>query len=546
MTSLPKIALSMLISVIIFAGCLLFSFAGGFKFIEVQYWTPRVIGNINNNLEEIKSSYGEYWTTLDECFREFLSAKSVTSYIETEPSKENMDERDRLCGILFQKNPGLDGIRLIENDGIHIHYSTFQEDVYKEAEELITYANYTDRVPFSILEAGDNEKNTKVYFDNSRNRLIFSYPFYDVYTACRGTMVFYVAGDDFTRFLISKDVVSLNTRGAVLSPTGFVFNIPLSGRNILIQEIQERWAKRNGNIEQLIESDVKKENLFVIYTTNKEGIKIGWICNQEEFEFSEVEKVSLLICFFITIFLIIFLLFNMRHDDMVIIRRRLRKFQYGLLKEYIERKDTKDWKSLSKEIASRRMDLNDEIKKSLGNRGKKHSEEIDLMLEESWQDIMAAVGASSGRILVEKKVDDKEKETESLHVEEIEKNEIIEEVEELEEVAEAEPIEAEDVEEISELDSIEEAEEVEELEEIPDAESVEDEIQEVDLSSFIDNENDAKEKDEIIEQSFSEYVKDKDLPIERVIPSNADEIKQKSKDSFSIANLNFSNLDGEK
>ena len=549
MTSLPKIALSMLISVVVFAGCLLFTFAGGFRIIEVQYYTPRVIGNINNRLEKIKSVYGDYFSAMDEQFRKFLSERSVASYIEREPSKENMDERDNLCGLLFQKNSGLDGIRLIENDGIQIHYSTFQEDVLKESVDLITYSNYTDRIPFTLIEAGDGEKTTKVYFDNAKNRLLFSYPFYDVYTACRGTMVFYVAGDDFTRFLIGKDIVSLNARGTVLSPAGFVFNIPLTGRNMLIQEIQVRWEKRHENIEHLIESDVKKENLFVVSTTNENGIKIGWICSQDEFEFSETEKISLLICLFITVFLIIFLLFNIRHDDMVLIRRRIRKFQYGLLKEYIERKDTSDWKSLSKEIASRRMDVNDEIKRSLGRRGKKHSVEIDVMLEESWQDIMSAVGATSGRILVERKADAPAENvvTEvipSVPVEKISKSEPVEEVEELEEIEEAEPVE--EVEELEEIEEAEPVEEVEELEEVVEAEPVEESGDGfVDVADFMGEDDSSKEPDVIIEQTYSEYAKEERFPAEREIPANADEIRQKSKNSFSVVDLNFSNLDGE-
>ncbi|WP_407399790.1 hypothetical protein [Treponema sp.] len=508
MTSLPKIALSMLISVIVFAGCLFFSFAGGFRLIEVQYYTPRVIGNINDRLEKIKSSYGDYFTDMDEQFRKFLSEPSVSSYIEREPSRENMDERDNLCGLLFQKNAGLDGMRLIENDGIHVHFSTFQDDVLTESTDLITYANYTDRIPFALIEAGDGEKNTKVYFDNAKNRLLFSYPFYDVYTACRGTMVFYVAGDDFTRFLIGKDVVSLNARGTVLSPSGFVFNIPLTGRTMLIQEIQKRWEKRTVNIEQLVESDVKRENLFVVSTTSENGIKIGWICSQDEFEFSEMEKFSLLVCLFMTLFLIVFLLFNIRHDDMVLIRRRIRKFQYGLLKEYIERKDSSDWKSLSKEIASRRMDVNDEIKRSLGRRGKKHSVEIDEMLEESWQDIMSAVGATSSRSLVDRKPD----ETKDVPVVEIAPVQVsipqpVEEVEELEEIEEAEPVE-----------------------------------ETVELEDFV---SDGKEADVVIEQTFSEYAKEARFPDEKIKSANADEIKQKSMDSFSVSDLNFSNLDGE-
>ena len=548
----------MLISVLIFAGCLFFSFAGGFNLIEVQYYTPRVIGNINDRLEKIKSGYGDYFTNLDRQLREFLSEQSVSSYIEREPSPENMEKRDTLCSLLFQKNPGLEGIRLVENDGVHIHYSTFSDDILSETAELVTYSNYMDRIPYALIEASDGDKKTLVYFDNTRNRLLFSYPFYDAYTAYRGTIVFYVSGDDFTRSLINRDIVSLNARGTVLSPAGFVFGLPLTGRKALIQEIQERWGKRYSNIEQIAESDDKRENLFVISTTDESGIKIGWICSQDEFEFSDMEKIALLVCLFITLFLVVFLMFNLRHDDMVFIKRRIRKFQYELLKEYIERKDTTDWKTLAKGIASRRMDVNDEVKKSLGRRGKKHSEVVDAMLESSWQDIMSAFASASSRNMVPKQFESREPLVEEIpspvkasmpeKIPEAEPVEAPEEIQELEEVEEAEPVEeleeVPEAEAVEELEEVEEAEPVEELEEVPEAEAVE-ELEEVEEAEPVEELEEVPEDEpvEIIEESFSDYEKT-DSP-EKVVPADIEEIKKKVNDSFSVSGLNFSNLDGE-
>ncbi|MCI7440176.1 MAG: hypothetical protein MSC48_02460, partial [Spirochaetia bacterium] len=355
MSSGPKIALSLLISVLIFAGCVFLSIAGGFKLIEVQFYQPRVIANANDRLSSIEKAYGEYSSNLDNEFRKFLSEKSVKTFIERAPEKEAMNERGKLSALLYQKISGLNGMRLIENDGIHIHFSTFGEDTLTETSSLISYKNYTDanKIPFTLLEASDGEKQTKIYFDSIKNELVFSYPFYDNYTAYRGTFIFYVLGDDFTQYLIDRELVSLNARGTVCSPNGFVFNLPITGRELLMKEIEQRWSRKIQNVEQLVQSDTKSENIFII-TQGNDRIKIGEIRTQDAFEFSDIEKLLLLICLFITLYLIIFLLFNIRHDDMVIVCRRLRKFQYELLKEYIDRKDSMDWKTLSKEIAHRK------------------------------------------------------------------------------------------------------------------------------------------------------------------------------------------------
>ncbi|MCI7036453.1 MAG: hypothetical protein MSA27_04770 [Spirochaetia bacterium] len=571
MSSGPKIALSLLISVLIFAGCVFLSIAGGFKLIEVQFYQPRVIANANDRLSSIEKAYGEYSSNLDNEFRKFLSEKSVKTFIERAPEKEAMNERGKLSALLYQKISGLNGMRLIENDGIHIHFSTFGEDTLTETSSLISYKNYTDanKIPFTLLEASDGEKQTKIYFDSIKNELVFSYPFYDNYTAYRGTFIFYVLGDDFTQYLIDRELVSLNARGTVCSPNGFVFNLPITGRELLMKEIEQRWSRKIQNVEQLVQSDTKSENIFII-TQGNDRIKIGEIRTQDAFEFSDIEKLLLLICLFITLYLIIFLLFNIRHDDMVIVCRRLRKFQYELLKEYIDRKDSMDWKTLSKEIAHRKNDVNSEIKKSLGRRGKKHSKEVDELLEDLWTDVMSAMG---GNVSVVRQVVS----SNPIAVASTEPPPAADNIEELEEVSDAD--------EVEELEEIPDADEVEELEEIPDADEVEKisetvskaepelpateeiseekmskfmdssdtEMEEVQLDEFIDISEDesftsnkkknSDEEVEIIEESYEEFKKS-DSPDEE-ISENAENIKREASRNFSISTLNFDSLDEE-
>ena len=533
MSSGPKIALSLLISVLIFAGCVFLSIAGGFKLIEVQFYQPRVIANANDRLSSIEKAYGEYSSNLDNEFRKFLSEKSVKTFIERAPEKEAMNERGKLSALLYQKISGLNGMRLIENDGIHIHFSTFGEDTLTETSNLISYKNYTDanKIPFTLLEASDGEKQTKIYFDSIKNELVFSYPFYDNYTAYRGTFIFYVLGDDFTQYLIDRELVSLNARGTVCSPKGFVFDLPITGRELLMKEIEQRWSRKIQNVEQLVQSDTKSENIFII-TQGNDRIKIGEIRTQDAFEFSDIEKLLLLICLFITLYLIIFLLFNIRHDDMVIVCRRLRKFQYELLKEYIDRKDSMDWKTLSKEIAHRKNDVNSEIKKSLGRRGKKHSKEVDELLEDLWTDVMSAMGgnvsvvrqvvssnpiavASTKKTPAADNIEELKEVSDADEVEELEELSDADEVEELEEIPDADEVEEleeiPDADDVEELEEIPDADEVEELEEIPDADEVE-ELEEIPDADEVEELEEIPDADEVEEISETVSKAEPELP----------------------------------
>lgn len=539
-----------------------FSFAGGFKYLEVQFYEPRVIGNINSRLEKIQSAYSEYSNGLDVRFRSFMKEKCSTSYIEREPSQEDLKNRANLEGSLFQSEPGLEGVRLVENDGIHIHFSTFKEDILEETKDLVSYTNYLDgnRIPFSLVESKEGESNTKIYFDSSKNLLVFSYPFYDLYTAYRGTMLFYVSGDDFTRYLVTRDIVALNSRGTVISPRGFVFEIPYAIRSSLVSKIQECWKKSFVNIEKITESSRKEENLFVV-ANERSGIRIGWICSQDEFEFSDFEKFAILICLYITLFLVVFLVFNMRHDEMVLIRRRIKKFQYELLKEYIDRKDSSNWKALSREISLRKVDVNSEIKRSLGRKGRKYSKEVDEMLEASWTDIMSAMGgnvAALRRMRNENTLDPKEELTPvqvqtapvknqpvvapvvPVQVEDVEEAEDIEElvdVEELEEVQELEEAEnAEPVEEVEELEEVQELEEAEEVQPVEDVEELEEveEVEPVEEAESVEEAEVVEEVEELEEIQDAESVESVEEleevaaaePVESAVPAETEEVKE--------------------
>ena len=76
---------------------------------------------------------------------------------------------------------------------------------------------------------------------------------------------------------------------------------------------------------------------------------------------------------------------------MVIIRDRIKRFQLALLTEYIDRRDTDDWKKISEDITLRREDVSDEIKKSLGRTGKRHAKEVDTLLDRSWDEIVTTL-----------------------------------------------------------------------------------------------------------------------------------------------------------
>ena len=583
MSQTQKTLVSLLITLLLFAGFCCFAFLGGFEYIEVKFYAPRMVRNKGETLEKIGQSFDRYADALLEKFAAYALLPENASYIEREASQEEVDKRGRAAGMLFEEVKGLEGIRIVENDSIHIHFSTYDSDIFQQSKDYLAWKDYTalNEIEFANLASSDNGefastaekiiRRASLYFDSDGDRLIFSMPYFDKYTAWRGTIVFYVKAGDFTDELITQDLLPLNTKSKVVAPrnteanletpenVGIVFGMPYlayQDRAFMVDSIEQKWAAagkvENGNAERLvIVKGQEEESLMVLVTaSSSKYCKAGWVCNENVFTFSELERAVILSCLFITLFLIVFTLFNLKHDDMVIISSRVRKFELSLFRQYLERKDTADWRALEKEFSLRRQDVNAEIISSLGKRGKKHRKEVNLFLDQSWSELMSAM--SGGRRMAEvissyknENLDPKpEKELYSIdydHSADREKEASLEEKPFVEKPSRADEItqsdaadEVEELEELDELEEVPEAEAADDVEEIPEAEAVDDveEIPEAEAADDVEEIPEAEAVEEVEELSQAEDVEDleevldaepvdEDLEVEEYVPDVA-------------------------
>ena len=234
---------------------------------------------------------------------------------------------------------------------------------------------------------------------------------------------------------------------------------------------------------------------------------VSVVCNAEDFKVSDTLRILLLSLVFLTLFLSVFLILNLKRDDMVVIKDRIRRFQNAFIKAFKKQQKSK---KVPADIKKRKDEFEQEIKKSLGRRAKKYSQQVEELLEQSWTEILAATGteerAETQNSTQNAKIDSKElknvleeiltsgklnikvesapvAQQKKPELPEVEKVKDAEPEEELEEIEDAEP--AEELEEVADaepaddLEEVEEAEPADELEEVDDAEPA-DELEEVD------------------------------------------------------------------
>lgn len=525
-----KAAVSLLVAILIFGGIAVASSLGLFSSVEQQFYEPARLKIINEKLDSIANCGNEYIQNLLVLFGAekdgFLSHESVFSLAGQNPSAEAL----HLFESLKENCAGLEGFRIVDSAGKRVFYSSFRGDYVIQTEKGVQrriYSNYgnlyapngKNELEYPVVSAYEDDKNPaaensellpRIIFDGGGQRLIFSYK---IQTSDEKSVpcsaIFYINPADFANLLVEKHIISVNEQFSLVSSSdgkigGFVFGLPNVGKNIFDSEILKKWNEGVFGPDEIVSSD-SGENISwsLVSSRNAKFLHIGGIFSSDMLKMPSYVRILLLVCAFVTVCLIVVIFFSIRKDDSVVIKSKIRGIQVGLLNEYFE-KDV-DRKKVAAMIKAQKDELTSKIKKSLGRRGKKYGDDLDLILNKSWEDIINILSGGSAssktdispesmneiRKIFEEVLAASTLKVENLKspeettllknpapAEEFETVEEIEPVEELDEVENVEPLE--DVRELETLDSpemledAESLEEVEELEEIVPAEEIED------------------------------------------------------------------------
>lgn len=389
MSTGKKAGISLIITLLIFAIFAVFSFARLFGTFETKFYQPAVISGMEKHLKEVSACLDEYTLNQASKFATYSNlywVKNSSSYTQTE---DDIQKREENAISLMEEISGLQGIRIIDSIGKKIIYSTFKNDT----------SNYTENLelPYENIKSNqeiENRNKGKIIFDNTKERIIYSFPFYDNYDIYRGSIVFYVAGSDFNNYLISKNILSFSEKATLVATVfsnsteqskGFVLGLPTVSAEAIISKIVDLWNKDSFETQKVLHSE--DYNWFVVSdNSGKTGI-ISLVFKDDILVFSSELKILLLLCAFITLYLIVLLIFNIKQDDQAIIKDKIKRFKVALINEYLNNSDDVNWDEVSKFLAIRKYQINNDIRYYLGKKAKTHKVLVDNLLEKTWEDV---------------------------------------------------------------------------------------------------------------------------------------------------------------
>lgn len=371
MTLLKKAALSLILALLFFAAFAVLAYTGLFGLIETRFYNPAVSRAALKEAEQDRDVIQGYFAGLDKSFSAFIGEQALRRSFLPVRSEGDVSERNRLAALLMENQPGLRSVRFIDGDRSRIHYSTLKEDILSEGPPPLyrDYETGPGNPEYESLEASSRGM-PRLIMDGQRDSIVFSYPFYDALEIYRGIAVFTLAAGSLTEALAESGRTSIGEGVFLLEqPPAVILGIPRNEKDAVTGRTAEilKQAGDHRGVGRLsrVTAGGGNEPVVLASAQTEGGVFTGRIINEKLFVFSPGMRGLLLLAFFLTSFLTVFLLFNLQADPMTIVRNRIRGIRGAVLEECRNRKNTalplRSW-----EMEQRREEVRREIKRIAG------------------------------------------------------------------------------------------------------------------------------------------------------------------------------------
>ena len=526
MPTFVKPLLALLISILLFTGFIYLVNVELIDYVEAHFYNPSVVNSyvkentadariVQNHINNLKSKF--YAT---------LTVPAIRRSFLYNQSPDDIFERSKIYGILMESTVGLQSVQFVDSNGIRLHYSTSPHDIMSQNQNSTAYRNYNENpasLPYEIVGVED-ANSAKLIMDDKNDRIIFSFSFRDSMDVFHGTALFSVSIRTFAERLIETGRLKISDNISLINePSGILLGSPETSKSVIFSRVAEIWKKGlQGHIT--IDAEDSGVAFSLISTKTDQNLFFGRLVNNNLFSISAQMKFILQISIFLTFFLAFFFLLNLKPSHAAIIRNRITRLRNSLFEQLYANKSAQERAKWILELEQRRDEIRSRLKSNL--KLKKRSEEnINGIIDKSWDEMLAVLKVSSGQELMvvqqvkgESVVREAKSSEKTDEIEEIGEVEEIEEVDEIDEIGKTEEIEkADKIEEIGEAEEIEEIEEIKEIgedeeigktEEISKAKEFEgiEEIEEIDEAEKIEKIGEVEKIDELIEAEEIEEI----------------------------------------
>ena len=416
MTTSQKAIISLLIAVILVGGFSFLAFTGLFNVIENRFYNPSVTTHLNRDISQNAEAIDKFFAETRERFSETLKTDAVRHAFLSSQNAEDVSARSRIYSQLRESFYGVQWVRFISAEGDagghKLLFSSYSPDVLNSDGSSPVYKDYNEPdLPYEIIAVP--EDGTPKYTFDKAGRVIFSFPLYDSFDIYWGTALFSLSIDALSARLASEGRIKPGEDITVISnPAGLLFGMPASSEAAVLSQVSSSWVSLllSSRFWRPVEKTAFAQTsvpgfdhtLVLLSTSSSHGFFVGRLVNEEVFLLPTILKIILLLAFFLTTYLIIYLLFNLRQDPLIVVQNRLKQLQISLIEQFYERKSEADWARWIRELEHRREEVRALLKRGVkadsrtrcyrDNIADKNAD-MDILINKSWEELLAMLGS---------------------------------------------------------------------------------------------------------------------------------------------------------
>src|SRR5271169_2650914 len=344
-----KIAISLLASLLLFAGFAVLGFSGLFDVLQTSFFLPRIEQVYQGNLDRLASRIDQFHQANLELFANAANKDFVTATFDLRLSDATLKAwADAKTQI------GFFGVRLLGADNKRILYSSFLDiDVKQQLTGSVSYRNYNEdntSIPAADLQLAQDQK-PKVLIDGPHGWFVYVVPARAPAKipapAQSGTLLFYVSPQRLLSDLTVTSTMPVE-KIAMVGNAGILINFDPAGSKTVEDALLSIWRGSPGSASFTAPLILSSQGAAqASYRLFSDRLATGGIAALVEpsslFEMADLMKGLLLATFFLTVFLFLYLIFNLRSDPLDVLRQRVKRFQIQLITELVGTPGGVDW-----------------------------------------------------------------------------------------------------------------------------------------------------------------------------------------------------------
>ena len=392
MSTSQKVLLSLLITIILSTAFTVFAFIGLFDLIETSFYNPSVTAHMVSENNRNAKVIGEFFKDIENRLSETLKTDDVRRSLVYDQSQEDFSAINNIFSLLGKSFEGIHWVRLIDSSGKRLYFSSYSQDIINNDYKSPAYRSYNEPdLPYELI-AVQNGGVPKHTFDNKSGSILFSFPLYDSFDIYCGTALFSISIDAILEKLFSEGrILSSHEIILIQKPPGMVFGTMAVDEWVMPSQISSVWETTGLKTTRVSSAD-SGVPYILISTKTSQDFFIGSLIKEELYLFPWNMKLILLVSFFLTMYITIFLLFSLKQEPVTIIQNRLKRLQVSLLEQFYESKDEEDWNRWVRELKHRREEISALLKQGIRT-SRNLNEEIDTLINKSWDEFLTLLGS---------------------------------------------------------------------------------------------------------------------------------------------------------